>query len=390
MHDVFSWILTFSMLMLCYIYVIFPGVMYLLTLIPIYRSEKVQKYRSIAVVIPSHNEEKVIEEKIENHLKLEYIGKYKIYVLCDSCSDRTVALAKSYEEKFPEMLEVFEVEGGLGKTNAINQLVPRLKEDVIVFTDANVMLDSSALERVNIALDQDSVGGVAGQLTYVNAELGGAAESNGLYWKYEEVIKKGEAIYGSLMGADGSIFAIKTKYYRQLPTHVLDDFSTSMGVVAQGALFKFDDSIKAYEKGAESNSEEFSRKVRISNRSYNSYLNMRKEILSKFSLVELTKFYSHKVIRWYSFLFMISTLVSSTFLALMGNAFAVFLILGQAIFYLMAIIHHIDLLKPGTKIYKLGNIIYYFVMVNLAAMIGVVKSLRGEKISTWKKAESSR
>ena len=128
------------------------------------------------------------------------------------------------------------------------------------------------------------------------------------------MIKKSESLSGSMMGADGSIFSIKRRLLRELPVHVLDDFCSSMGVINQGYKLKFDDTITAYEKGAESTAEEFPRKVRISNRSYNSYKHLRAECFKTLSLFDLWKLYSHKVLRWYSLFFMVSALVSNLFI----------------------------------------------------------------------------
>ncbi len=389
MMDVVWGGLIFSILMLVYVYFIFPALMFFIKYTYKHEEVGVEKYYSINVVIPAHNEEKVIAQKLENHLSLKYSGDFVITVLCDSCNDDTVKIAKKYEAENFGVVKVFEVEGRKGKTTAINNLIPTLDSDVVVFSDANVMLDEQALENVNIALQKDGVGGVAGQLSYTNSSGEGAAASNGLYWKYEEMIKAGEAKYGSLMGADGSIFAIKTHLYRQLPSHVLDDFSTSMGIIAQGFVFKFDEKIKAFEKGAEENSEEFERKVRISNRSYNSYLALRKEIISTFSIIELVKFYSHKVLRWYSFIFMILALITSSILSF-DSFFAFALLIFQVSFYLLAIAHHKKITSGPSIISKISNVIYYFSMANYASMLGIIRSIKGERVTVWNKAESTR
>lgn len=390
MENLILAVLIASFLALIYIYLAYPFFMYVLNRRIRNEVPVVVSYHSIAVVVPAHNEEKVIAEKIENHLKFDYSGVLKVYILCDSCSDATVAISKKYSALHPDKIEVYEVSGGKGKTTAINELMPTIKEDVVIFTDANVMLDSLAPSNVNKILQDESIGGVAGQLNYVNIEKGGAATSNGLYWKYEEAIKMGEAKIGSLIGADGSIFAIRKNFYRDLPVHVLDDFSTSMGVIIQGKRFIFDDSIKAYEKGAEHDSEEFERKIRISNRSYNTYLNMRKELISKLGVYDLLKLYSHKVLRWYSFIFLITSFSCAGLLACLGSLAGLAFFIGQVLFYLIAYVHYKQLIRKASKLYKVSNIIFYFVMVNLASMIGILKSINGERISTWKKAESSR
>ena len=383
-----------SIFFLVYIYFLFPLSIYICGLI---KKDHVKANfsntdKTIVIVVPAHNEEAVISKKIENHLALDYDkSNYKIRVISDTSSDKTVEITKQYIDKHPGRVELFEVSDGLGKTNAINKALVGIECDILVFSDANVYLKSDALLQIAKCYEDKDVGGVAGQLIYTNDDVEGAAQSNGLYWKYEEMIKKSESLSGSMMGADGSIFSIRRSLLRELPVHVLDDFCSSMGVVNQGYKLKFDDSITAYEKGAETTAEEFPRKVRISNRSYNSFKHLRAECLNKLSLFNLWKLYSHKVLRWYSLFFMISALVSNFYLAIFesGYFFTSILIL-HVIFYVMAILSWLNKFPKIPVVSKLAVIAEYFTMANIAAGIGILQSISGKKTVTWKKADSTR
>ncbi|MEL0647699.1 glycosyltransferase [Pseudoalteromonas agarivorans] len=383
-----------SIFVLAYIYFLFPLSIYICGLI---KKDNVKANftntdRTIVIVVPAHNEEAVISKKIENHLSLDYEqSNYKILVISDTSSDRTVEITKSYIDKNPGRIELFEVNDGLGKTNAINKALATVESDILVFSDANVYLKNDALLQIAKCYEDEMVGGVAGQLIYTNDDVEGAAQSNGLYWKYEEMIKKSESMSGSMMGADGSIFSIRRSLLRELPVHVLDDFCSSMGVVNQGYKLKFDDSITAYEKGAETTAEEFPRKVRISNRSYNSYKYLRPECIKKLSLFNLWKLYSHKVLRWYSLFFMASALVSNFYLAIFesGYFFSSILIL-HVLFYVMAALSWVNKFPKIPVISKVALIAEYFTMANIAAGVGILQSILGKKTVTWKKANSTR
>ena len=101
----------------------------------------------------------------------------------------------------------------------------------MIFTDANVVLDPATVPRLLEYFDDPNVGGVCGTLTYVNPGETSTARTSSTYWKLEEVIKKLETRSGSTMGADGSIFATRLRYYPKVPSHLLDDFITSMSVI---------------------------------------------------------------------------------------------------------------------------------------------------------------
>lgn len=384
---------SFGFLCLLYIYIGYPVLIAFLSKV----NRKYKKTRTtltnedllkVTIVIPAHNEEAVIKSKLLNHLALDYPrDKLKIIVLDDTSSDDTFKIASSIAADYPNVIEVFQVFDGKGKTHAINTLMPTLSSDIVVFSDANVYLKEDALQKIAEIFLDSVIGCVAGQLNYVNEDVNGSAFSNGLYWRYEEFIKRCESETGSMMGADGSIFSIRKELYRPLDTNVLDDFSTSIGTICQGYRLAYSTDICAFEKGAEKSAEEFSRKVRISNRSFNTFRYLRKEIHKTFSVFDLFKLYSHKVIRWFSFIPMFLMLFSSAvwmFSSFFGAM--VFLIQLLGYFYLWLIYKNDRLNALG----KVGDILLYFVMTNVACFIGVYLSLRGQKITTWKKADSTR
>ncbi|MFI8622107.1 glycosyltransferase [Marinomonas sp. NPDC078689] len=392
LEDVMFLIFVLSFFTLFYIYFCYP---FIIALVAKFKNKDTAQFSNssedepfIAIVVPSHNEEKVIESKLLNHLDLDYPkDRFKIVVLDDTSSDETFAIASRLQAHYPDMIEVFQVFDGKGKTHAINTLMPTLDCDIVVFSDANVYLKQDALKQVsNVFLDSE-IGGVAGQLSYINEGVNGSAYSNGLYWRYEEYIKECESNTGSMMGADGSIFAIRKALYRQLDTSILDDFSTSIGTICQGYRLAYSTAICAYEKGAEKSSEEFSRKVRISNRSFNTFRHLSKEIHATFSMFNLFKLYSHKVIRWFSFLPMLTMFLSSAvwmFFSCIGLTFFLLQLIGY--FYLWLSYRNENIKLLG----KLNDILLYFVMTNLACFIGVCLSIKGKKITTWKKANTTR
>ena len=341
---------------------------------------------TITVLVPAYNEEAVIAAKVENCLSLDYPSDLiDIVVVSDASTDNTDSIVTSFEREAPERLRLHRMDQRGGKTAGINAAMQTIQSDITVFTDTNVILDVDSLKHIASALAAPSVGGVAGQLTYVNTDASETAQSGGLYWRYEEFIKRNEGLCGSIMGADGSIFAIKSRFYRQLPNHVMDDFCTSMGVVSQGLVFAFDSRIKAYEKSAEKSVEEFQRKVRIANRSFNSYRSL--SLLGNLGMLDTWKFFSHKWLRWISFVFLLTALISNIAIVLSTTTLGYEVLLAcQVIAYSLALSKHV---MPSFKLPFL-NAWYYFVMANAANAIGICQSLAGRKTTVWSSPSSSR
>jgi cellulose synthase/poly-beta-1,6-N-acetylglucosamine synthase-like glycosyltransferase len=263
--------------------------------------------------------------------------------------------------------------------------------EIVVFTDANVILDKKSLKEINRIFSSDEkIGCVEGNLFYINSE-NLSAFSSGYYWTYEQFIKTYESKTGSMMGADGSIFAIRKKIFKTLPLYVLDDFSTSMNSIFMGYRLIKSSSILAYEKTSTSSRDEFNRKIRISNRSYNTYRYLKNSIWSM-DIFNRYKFFFHKYIRWHSFTIMILIYLSNLYLIFNCKCMNIyFLFIIQNIFYLFALLGFLASEKKPSNIFmKIISFCYYFFSANLASFIGIFKSYLGSKIQFWETIKSGR
>lgn len=98
---------------------------------------------------------------------------------------------------------------------------------------------------------------------------------------------------------------------------------------------------------------------------------------SGFYAIELL---SHKVLRYAVPIFLVTALISSAVLAYSNWIFEVFFLL-QAVFYFVALLGWILERTVG----KIGifAIPHYFVLANLASVLGFYKFLRGENYASW-------
>jgi len=107
-----------------------------------------------------------------------------------------------------------------------------------------------------------------------------------------------------------------------------------------------------------------------------------KDSIKKFQLLLIFQLISHKILRWLIPFFFILILVSNIFL--LNNIFYLIIFISQILFYLLALVGYIQE-KRKKKINQIINLVYYFCMVNLAALIGVIKGLFGSQKPTWEK-----
>ncbi len=332
---------------------------------------------SLSLLISAYNEENVMRQKIENTLELDYPeGKVQVIVISDGSDDRTDDIVAEYKEMG---VVLSRVDGRVGKNAAINRTWGRVTGDIVVFSDANSLYDKGSLKCLAGHFSDPEIGCVCGELAYVDAGAG-AGKGEGLYWRYEQRLKKIESSMGRLLIANGSIFAVRHKLFRPLDPRIANDFQTPQDAASEGFNVIYEPEAVARERTPSGYREEFERKVRIISRGFEGVFRM----LFRFRGIRLFELLSHKVLRWLNPFFLLLIFVSS--LVLIGRAvFAVFFIL-QAVFYAAAILGLL-LRKTELAVIQLPS---YFLMVNAAAFLGFFRFITRKTDYRWKKAETAR
>lgn len=371
----------FSSLAICfYVYIGYP---LLLAAIAAIHPRDVRRKAitpSLSVIIAAHNEEKVIGAKLENTLSMDYPSdRLEIIVVSDGSTDRTESIVCQYEKQGVHLVSL----ARCGKVQALNQGVAVATGEILVFTDANAFLDSSALRRLVANFADPEVGGVCGNQRYRQIPTGDCiSQGESLYWAYDKFIKRMESRVGSIVGADGSLYAIRRDLFVPIENPAqADDFAISMRVVTQGYRLVFEPTAVSYEEAPTSSTREFWRKVRVTNHSLRSLLD-RKEAFNPwrtgFYALELL---SHKVLRYLVPLLLVLVLITNALLIPASRVFQL-LFLGQVLFYGGALVGYWLRHRSGGR-WRLFYIPFYFCLANTAAFLGLLSLLRGERITLW-------
>jgi len=177
---------------------------------------------SLTLVISAYNEERVLKEKIENALALDYPeDRIERVVVSDGSTDGTEAIVQAYADRGVRLVAL---EGRRGKVACLNEVVPTLRTDLAVMSDANSMYAPDSLRRLVRHFVDPRVGCVCGQLAYVNRRRLPAGEGERLYWSYEGLIKRLESSIGTLLGANGAIYAYRRELFEEVnPLMFCDD-----------------------------------------------------------------------------------------------------------------------------------------------------------------------
>lgn len=333
---------------------------------------------SFAVCMCAYNEERIIEQKILNLLALRQREPgLQILVYVDASSDRTAEILRRYAA----VIDLHVAAERHGKTHGMNLLSERANADVLVFTDANVMLDLDCLSDLRRHFADPQVGCVCGNLTYTNSDSSVTASSGSLYWRFEEALKRLESATGSMMGADGSIFAIRRELRHAPPDHIIDDMYVSLMALVDGHRVIQARDVRAYEESVSNATEEFGRKVRIACQAFNVHRLIWPRLRHADALTRY-KYLSHKFIRWLSIYFL--ALAAIAFVAaLICAGYPLIALALVALGVIGAVLGYVWSLKPFAQIVDV-------LMALAGAGLGVWRSIRGERFQTWTPANSIR
>ena len=308
--------------------------------------------RSVEVLIAAHNEEAHIEQRLQNLLDTanplaapapstinHQPSTISVHLGCDACTDRTVEIASAFAREHANV-HVHDFEQRRGKCAVIKDLVrisgsgvgdsreeaqrcteeenrtidrqgnqgerggspafSPLSTDLLVFTDANTVFATDALEKLLRPFADPGIGGVCGRLVLAardsrdpdNACALSTAHrppstvhrppstAESAYWNLETWMKERESSLDSCLGANGAIYAIRRElFWKDIPDNtIIDDFVIGMKVREQGCRMVYEPAAVAEEELPEQK-DEWRRRVRIGAGDYQALALCRRSLL---------------------------------------------------------------------------------------------------------------
>ena len=338
----------------------------------------------VTLMICAYNEADVIEEKMQNIRALNYPqDKLCVMWVTDGSNDNSNDLLQAY----PEVKLVYSPERK-GKAAAMQHGLQENKAEYVIFTDANTMLNADAIREIVRQFMKKNVSCVSGEKRVAARHAGQAtAEGEGVYWKYESMLKRWDSELYSAMGAAGELFAVRMSHYLPAPSNaLLDDFMISMLILKDGHRIAYTNEAYATEYGSASTAEESKRKRRIAAGGLQSIWWLR-SLMNPFAYPKVAfQYVSHRVLRWSITPLALFALFPLNLLLLFASGSLIYqlLFLLQLFFYLSALTGHI--LKVSGRRNKLLYIPCYFLFMNLNVFLGIGYLMSHKDSGTWEKA----
>lgn len=346
--------------------------------------EKIIFTPTVALVVAAYNEEDYIEEKIENSLSLRYPKELiELVFITDGSTDRTNEIIR----KYPSIKHLYQPERK-GKSAAMNRSIPYINASIVVFCDANTLLNEDCIKEIVKHYSDPVVGGVAGEKKIIQEGINSAAAAGeGLYWKYESFLKKLDSDLYTTIGAAGELFSVRKELFEPAPEGtILEDFVQSLKICIKGYVLRYEPNAYAAEAPSASIKEEMKRKIRISAGAFQAMI-MLKELFNIFRYPVLSfQFISHRVLRWTICpVALIIILLSNIFIVFSeSSTFYEMILMLQGLFYSMAIAGWI-LASREIKL-KVLYLPFYFLFMNLSVFLGLWRFLKNNQSVLWEKA----
>jgi len=216
-----------------------------------------------SILVPTYNEEAVIEKRIQNLRALRYPkDKYEILVIDSGSSDATKRIVQRLcaESAAPRTRLVCEDER-MGKASAINCGSARAAGDIILVTDANSLFDENVLAELTPYFESAKIGGVGGRYVVSNAENPLPATEQ-FYWELETLLRTGESALDSACLFQGEINAWRKSLVQADPAMIGEDLDMSIAIRQQGYKVAFEPNAVCYEPSPISFREQLTQKKR--------------------------------------------------------------------------------------------------------------------------------
>lgn len=340
----------------------------------------------VSIIIPAHNEEKVIRTKLENLISLNYPRELlEIIIASDNSTDQTNEIVESFVHEHVDYdIKLYVVKERKGKTNAQNEAVRTAKGEVLVFSDANAILHKDAIIHLVSSFTEDDIIYVTGKLVYVNKLDAMASGVESGYWNYDLFMRKVESELKTITAGNGALYAIRKRDYVDFDLIRSHDSAMPSYAALNHKRALFNEQAIAYEKAGTTSTDEFKRKVRMFRGGLQSlYTNIEKYNPFKYGWYSYF-YFSHRACRRALFIFHMTALVTNLMLYRTSPVFFTILV-GQLGFYLLALLKLVFGLNAKVFYYP-----YYYCMTLVAQLVGTYNHMSGKSKPFWEKAESTR
>jgi len=335
---------------------------------------------TVSILIPAHNEEAVIGQKIASIFQSDYPeDKLEVIVGSDASIDRTDELVLSLSKSNLRIRLIRMNERG-GKATVLNRITNAASGEILVLSDANVMFEKNTLYEMVKYFKDPNIGLIDTSMRHTGMKKSGISIPEKTYLRGEAALKHGEGLlWGVMMGPFGGCFAMRKSLYTDIPSNCLvDDFYLCMCVLQKGYRAISQPHAVVIEDISNDMRDEFRRKVRIATGNFQN-LAFFYQVLLRLDTLSFA-FFSHKILRWVGPLFLIVIGIFAAPLMKTNPAnyvFGILVIIAVMLLIIDAFLRRMNVHFAATRL------LTHFITTNVALLVGMIRFVDGVKTGAW-------
>ncbi len=370
-----------------YAFLVYPTLMFCLSrLCPRrLRPDFNQPLPTIELITAARNEENTIRRKLRNYAHLDYPRHLLTWTIgSDASTDATDRVVREYSDA-DNSVRLVRFEQRRGKTGIVYSLAKESKSDILLFTDADIVLDTDALRIIARRFSDPTIGGVVGHMVYHDTDNGVGNKGEGLYNRLEAALRRWESHFWTTVGPTGQCFAVRRGSYRSPPSDGLsDDTYLAMSIPLTGKRVWYEPALRMHDDNSRTLRSEIRRRIRVGRQNAATFMVFRETRLPWRSLVGF-QLWSHRILRNLAaipILIIVATapFLDSTLAHLATLAFGMW-----TAFVVVGAVLEITVKKPG----PFGHPLFFTAMM-ASLMIGSARAWIQGGLARWESPRASK
>jgi cellulose synthase/poly-beta-1,6-N-acetylglucosamine synthase-like glycosyltransferase len=332
----------------------------------------------VTVGIAVHDAAQELEARVANVLEQQGPFDLELIVASDGSTDDSVALLERLAAARPQIL-VLDLPRG-GQTVAQQQIFKRARGSIVVLSDAETRFVPGCLAQLIAPFGDPRVGCTTGRVEWLDAERTETSQSEGAYWRYEQLVRRLESRAGWLTAVTGAVLAIRRERYRDVPAHASMDHLLPLYVREEGFVVLAIPGAVATDRPIHGRWAQLRNRTRTATRGIRANLSMAVRLAVRRPSAALA-IWSHKLLRWGTPLLGAVALAAAAALVASGATIYLIPLALAGVVVLLAAVG--PLLAAGRPAPAWTSLPLAIIVINLAFLMGWVNLARGHRIGAW-------
>lgn len=346
---------------------------------PVSLSTQLPAPASVTVGLAVHEAAHEIEERVANIFDQDIDAGLEVVVASDGSTDATAPLVRQLAQR-DTRIRLLELPRS-GQSAAQAAIIEAATAEIIVLTDAETRFEPGSLRALVAPFADDRVGCTTGVLAWRYDRETDTARHEGLYWRYEQAVRRWESRAGWLSSATGALLAFRRSVYQPVLAHASLDQMLPLLARALGLLVLVVPEARGSDRGTSNAGDQFHSRVRIATQGIEANLRMAGQITPWARPGPALAVWSHKILRWMTPWLVILAGLGALLLAALGETGYLAAAIGIALFFLVAGLGW--LLRRIGRPVAVATFPLTVVLVNAAFALGWLNLLLNRRFGAW-------